>query len=443
MKSSILADLAYSLKKGGIKRAYNFPGYHSHKLFNYFQNSTTSTNEKVAYELAWGASQAGTPALVTFKNVGLSVAADPFLNSLLAGVGGGLVVVIFDDIEVEGSQSYFDSRHYYNFYGGLWFEPYDYQSLMAISEAAPKLSKIFDIPIVIRLTNLSIRFNKQVSSFLPVPKIIKLATDSIGNNLLKAEPVVHPINSSDQLQNLLLKNRIIQQFINTLDKTINPEALAGKIYCGFSSVRASSHVISLPVPSDYHLNDIQEIHEVGDDVIWQELIGQRSANQKSFTLKIKPTNARQYIISKRYHKLFKLLKPSFRNIVGDLGEYTKDDLETVTHCLCLGSSLPIACGMLDAGEKKVLAITGDGAFMHSGKNFVDEAIVRKLNFKLLLINNGGSHSTGGQKIPGTIPNQIKVINIDLDNVRKSELKNTVDLFIASESPIILNAIYKV
>lgn len=117
-KINVLEAMAEALKKGGIQAAYNFPGFHSHKLFDLLDGGITSTNEKIAYELAWGSSQAGRPTLVTFKNVGLNDAADPFVNSLLTGAGAGLVLVVTDDIELQGSQCILDSRHYFSFYGG-------------------------------------------------------------------------------------------------------------------------------------------------------------------------------------------------------------------------------------------------------------------------------------------------------------------------------------
>src|SRR6266566_8037199 len=152
-KTNVLEAIAEAFKKGGIQSAYNFPGFYSHKLFDYMGGGITSTNEKIAYELAWGSSQAGRPTLVTFKNVGLNDAADPFINSMLTGAGAGLVLAVFDDIELEGSQCILDSRYYFDFYGGLWLEPFDFTSVTVLAEAAPQLSRIFDIPVVIRLTN--------------------------------------------------------------------------------------------------------------------------------------------------------------------------------------------------------------------------------------------------------------------------------------------------
>ena len=56
-----------------------------------------SVNEKIAYEVALAASYTGKRAAVVMKQVGLNVAADPFMRSAYLGVKGGLVVVVADD----------------------------------------------------------------------------------------------------------------------------------------------------------------------------------------------------------------------------------------------------------------------------------------------------------------------------------------------------------
>ena len=65
--------------------------------------SEWSTNEKVAYEVALGASMAGARSLYASKHVGLNVAADPFFSSAYIGSRGGFVVVTADDPSMHSS----------------------------------------------------------------------------------------------------------------------------------------------------------------------------------------------------------------------------------------------------------------------------------------------------------------------------------------------------
>lgn len=444
-KSDILEAIAEALKKGGTQTAYNFPGFNSHKLFDYIGSDITSTNEKIAYELAWGSSQAGRPALVTFKNVGLNDAADPFINSMLTGVGSGLVLTVFDDIELEGSQCILDSRHYFDFYGGLWLQPFDFRSAIVLAEAAPQLSRIFDIPIVMRLVNKTVRFKEEnAPSFLDTAQIVELADIFAGNQFSerRIEPLVHPINGDAHRHLIASKNRAVQCFVNELHRLINADGVTGNVYCGFTEHTANSHIVSLPVP-EAELGQMISVHEVGDPIVATQLkLQAASPSFTSHTVGYNPKNAEHYITTPRYERLMRLLKPHYEYITGDLGEYTKDTLHTLTHCLCFGSAISAAIGMNEAG-KRALAITGDASFYHSAKNALAEASLRNIPIKTVLLDNGGSQGTGGQKIPGNMPADIKVIDLDFDAVNDAELEKAVHAFVACSSSAILKVNHKV
>lgn len=444
-KTSALEAIAEALKSGGIRAAYNFPGFNSHKLFDYLGGGITSTNEKIAYELAWGSSQAGKPALVTFKNVGLNDAADPFINSMLTGAGSGLVLAVFDDIELEGSQCILDSRHYFGFYGGLWLESFDFTSAIVLAEAAPQLSHIFDIPVVLRLTNRAVRFEeKDAQPFISAERIVELAETFAGKQFMEpqVEPLVHPVNGDAHRKLIATKNKVIQRFVDELHRLINLDGIKGNVYSGYTEASADSHIVALPVPTK-SVGDIKAVHEIGDAVIAKELALQTAtAKFATRTLGYNAKNANHYIITPRYERLFQLLKPHYEYITGDLGEYTKDTLHTLTHCLCFGSAISAATGMIEAG-KKTLAITGDASFYHSAKNAIIEAELRDVPIKVGLIDNGGSQGTGGQKIPGVMPDNIGVTEIDFDTIGDKELKKAVEAFVASPRATILKVNHKV
>ena len=116
----LLGDEAVALAAihAGITSAYAYPGTPSTEILEYIQRhtgadaprATWSANEKTAYEQALGVSMAGRRALVAMKHVGLNVAADPFVNSALVAIGGGLVVAVADDPGMHSSQNEQDSR---------------------------------------------------------------------------------------------------------------------------------------------------------------------------------------------------------------------------------------------------------------------------------------------------------------------------------------------
>lgn len=433
---SVIAAIATALKSGGIQAAYNFPGFYSQELFAELGGTHISTNEKIAYETAWGRSQAGQPAVVTFKNVGLNDAADPFINSHLTGVGAGLVVAVFDDIELAGSQAILDSRHYFKHVGGLWLEPFDWASSILLAEAAPMLSHMFNIPVVLRFTNKTLQFreraqgaNVQLSAILALAKkhAAKLAQ-------LPSEPLVHPANGFEHQQVLIEKNQAISTFVTELHLLIYPDGIYGAVSVGTTTENTDTHIFTLPVPRGTRAT---EVLEVGDAVVANELRLQHSSTDfLSKTIGYNDANRSRVIIADRYERLFELLKPRFRYIVGDLGEYTKDTLQTLTHCLCFGSSLSVAMGMAEAGES-ALAITGDGALYHSGKNCLTEAQQRNAPLHVVLLDNGGMQGTGGQQVPGVLPRGSTILTCD-SNDSSEVLRATIDQFCRTAGQVILH-----
>ena len=91
----------------GISGIYAYPGTPSTEITEFVQRSKTaiernihrkwSVNEKTAMETALGMSYAGKRSMVVMKHVGLNVAADPFMNSAISGVNGGMIIVVADD----------------------------------------------------------------------------------------------------------------------------------------------------------------------------------------------------------------------------------------------------------------------------------------------------------------------------------------------------------
>jgi indolepyruvate ferredoxin oxidoreductase alpha subunit len=112
-----------------------------------------STNEKVAMESAAAASWAGIPALCSMKSLGLNVASDFLLNMNLSGIGkGGLVIVVCDDPRGHSSSNEQDSRFYAKAAQIPLLEPSTYQEAKDIVVEGLRLSKKYEIPVLIRST---------------------------------------------------------------------------------------------------------------------------------------------------------------------------------------------------------------------------------------------------------------------------------------------------
>lgn len=110
------------------------------------------SNEKTAYEAALGVSFVGRRAMVSMKHVGLNVAMDPFINSSLVKINGGLVIVVADDPGMHSSQNEQDSRILADFAHIPCFEPSDQQEAYDTVRNAFAYSEIHEIPVLLRIT---------------------------------------------------------------------------------------------------------------------------------------------------------------------------------------------------------------------------------------------------------------------------------------------------
>ncbi len=111
-----------------------------------------STNEKVALEVALGASISGARALAAMKHVGLNVAADPLFSAAHIGARGGLVIVTADDPGLHSSQNEQDNRFYALAAKIPMFCPADSQEAKDFTRLAFEVSEEYDVPVLIRIT---------------------------------------------------------------------------------------------------------------------------------------------------------------------------------------------------------------------------------------------------------------------------------------------------
>ena len=164
MKQLLLGDEALALGAihAGLSGVYAYPGTPSTEITEFIQGNALArerglhsrwcTNEKTAMEAALGMSFMGKRALVCMKHVGLNVCADPFVNSAMTGVGGGVVVLVADDPSMHSSQDEQDSRHYGRFAMIPTFEPSSQQEAYDMMAVAFDYSERQCLPVLMRVT---------------------------------------------------------------------------------------------------------------------------------------------------------------------------------------------------------------------------------------------------------------------------------------------------
>ena len=107
--------IARGVYEAGVKVSAAYPGTPSTEISENIVKypeiyAEWSPNEKVAMEVAIGASTAGVRSIASMKHVGVNVASDPLFTASYVGVNGGLVIVAADDPGLYSSQNEQDSR---------------------------------------------------------------------------------------------------------------------------------------------------------------------------------------------------------------------------------------------------------------------------------------------------------------------------------------------
>ena len=195
--------------EAGVKVAAAYPGTPSTEILETIAQeykeiyAEWSPNEKVALEVASGASLAGARAMASMKHVGVNVAADPFMTLSYVGVNGGLVLVTCDDPELHSSQNEQDNRHYARFAKVPMFEPSDSQEAKDFMKLAFEVSEKFDTPVMVRSVTrishakgiveleepvsppVSIEVRKQTEKFTMLPAYARIRHGIVEDRLLK------------------------------------------------------------------------------------------------------------------------------------------------------------------------------------------------------------------------------------------------------------------
>ncbi len=148
--------IARGLYEAGVTLVSSYPGTPSTEITEFAAKYDEiycewAPNEKVATEVAFGASLRGARSACAMKHVGLNVAADPLFTLSYTGVNGGMVIFVADDPAMHSSQNEQDSRHYAIAAKVPMLEPADSAEAKDFVKAAFAISEEFDTPVIIRM----------------------------------------------------------------------------------------------------------------------------------------------------------------------------------------------------------------------------------------------------------------------------------------------------
>jgi len=143
--------------EAGVQVAAAYPGTPSTEIVTDLAKydgvyAEWSTNEKMAYEVAFGAAVGGVRALTAMKSAGAGVAADPLISSVYTGICGGLVIIVAGDPGMSGGMTEQDDRYFGRISGMPMLEPADSQECHDFARLAFELSETYDLPVMVRLS---------------------------------------------------------------------------------------------------------------------------------------------------------------------------------------------------------------------------------------------------------------------------------------------------
>ena len=402
-------------------------------------------NEKVAAEVAIGASIAGARSMSCMKHVGLNVMADPVFTASYTGVNGGLVLCVADDQGMHSSQNEQDSRHYAKASKILMLEPSDSGECKEFTKTAYELSEKYDTPVFLRLStrvshsqSLVEEEEKQEVALKDYEKNPQKYVMMPGNAIKRHVVVEDRINALKEMAETSPLNRVEENgskigiIAGGIAYMYAKEALGDTVSYlklgmvhplpvdlirNFANMVETTYVIEELDPIiETHCNRIG-VNVIGKELfpicgeLSQKLIKKLMLHQEDEVLSLdEPTPVRPPVMccGCPHRGVFYELKKANVFVSGDIGCYTlgaSAPLNAMDTCLCMGGSVSGLHGFNKArgaqGEKKSVAVIGDSTFMHSGITGLIDIAYNKSNSVVIILDNSTTGMTGHQQNPTT------------------------------------------
>ena len=436
--------IARGAYEAGVKVSAAYPGTPSTEISEYLVQYKDdlycewSPNEKVATEVAVGASIAGTRAMSCMKHVGFNVAADPAYSVSYMGVNGGLVIIVADDPGLYSSQNEQDTRMVARAAQLPVIEPSDSSEAKEYIKMAFELSEQFDRPIVYRTTTrlahsqgLVTLEDRKVPEDKPYVKDIRKTVMMPGNAKLRHIEIEKRNKELAEAANTLPINRVemndrkIGVITSGIPYQYVKEALPNASVCKLGLVnplpRKMIEDFASKVDKLYIVEELDPVIEeqvkswgiecVGKDIFTVQ--GEYSANMireriLGDTLEIdQPATVpgRPPILCPGcpHRSVYYTLKKLKMHAAGDIGCYTLGavaPLSVVDTTMCMGSSISTLHGMEKAKGKEYIknwvAVIGDSTFLHTGVNSLMNMVYNQATGTVMILDNSTTGMTGHQ-----------------------------------------------
>lgn len=444
-KKIMLGNEAYARGawEAGVKVSAAYPGTPSTEISENLAKYSEvyaewSPNEKVAAEVAIGASISGVRALASMKHVGLNVAADPLYTAAYTGVGGGLVLIVADDPGMYSSQNEQDTRMIGRAANVPVLEPSDSQEAKDFVKLAYDISEKYDTPVIVRsTTRLSHSQGVVTLEERTVPedkpyernpaKYVMMPGNAKGRHLvvedrmkkLSEDASSLSVNRAEyqELSVGFITSGIPYQYV----KEAMPEASVLKLGMVHPLPRKLIEEFASKVDKLYIFEELEPVFEEqikswgikaqGKEIF--TLQGEYSANlirtrvlgEAIEAAEAAKVPARPPILCPGcpHRSVYSVLNRLKIHAAGDIGCYTLGavaPLNVVDTTICMGASISSLHGMEKAKGREYIknwvAVIGDSTFLHTGVNSLMNMVYNKSAGTVMILDNSTTGMTGHQ-----------------------------------------------
>jgi len=440
--------------EAGVKVAAAYPGTPSTEILETIAReykdiyAEWSPNEKVALEVAIGASFAGARAMASMKHVGVNVAADPLMTLSYTGVNGGLVLVTCDDPELYSSQNEQDNRNYAKFAKVPMFEPSDSQEAKDLIKLAYEVSEKFDTPVMVRgVTRIShakgivelqdpivppipIEIKKDTAKYTMLPSFARVRHVVIEERLLKLKEFAEQFPGNRMEINNpmigIISAGISYQYAKEVFPNYSylklgmvwplPKNLIGEFFKKVKKVYIveeldpflEENIRAMGFKPKGGKNLFPLCGELNPLIVEKSMSGKKLKRPKPVFKEPLPPRPPNLCPGCPHRGVFTVLRKLKVFASGDIGCYTLGaypPLNVINSNICMGSSIGGAHGMAKAlGEKgkgKIVGIIGDSTFLHAGVHPLMNVGYNKSYATIIILDNRTTGMIGQQEHPAT------------------------------------------
>lgn len=452
MKELMLGNkaVARGLYEAGCKVISSYPGTPSTEIteeaavYNEIY-CEWAPNEKVALEVAHGATLGGVRAACAMKHVGLNVAADPLFTISYQGLNAGLVVCVADDPGMHSSQNEQDSRHYAIAAKLPMLEPSDSEESRVFAKKAFEMSEKFNTPVLLKMVtrvahsqsivdteervepdrvpyvkdpakvmmtlnsrNAHIRVEERTKALIEYAESTELNRVEMGEDT--SVGIITDSTSYQYAREVLgdkvsilklgminpLPEKLIKDFAQKVDKVIVLEELDPIIenHCKQLGIKVAGKD-TFPICGEFSQNLVRKC------------LGMKEPEHITIEENV-PARPPVMCAGCPHRGIFYILKKKKCMVYGDIGCYTLGAVEPLNAMdlnVCMGASCSGLHGFNKAigeeAESNSVGVIGDSTFIHSGMTGITDISYNMSNSTVIILDNSITGMTGHQQNPTT------------------------------------------